>query len=152
MDKNIIEALKTKFPDYSIKFEDEDSDDNTTIEARKGYMSGFDVSSQADNDELAISFENKLGVFLTIVVFAVTVLLLYFFGDSLLSSIGLFFDTGSSHVTLRIAYIIPALIYFIPLFICSRLLLKILSPKDMGLLASVQEVLQEMGYKSRIEE
>ena len=142
----LIEKLKTQFPDFIIKNSEDTETNNITIEAAKTKAIGFDVDISMPEKKARITYSSKIRTYISLGMLLLTTILTYFLGGPILSAIGLVGKLGGNTVTLKLLYVIPMLIFLIPLLIIGSIITKKINPPDIELLNKVKACVAETGF------
>ena len=151
MEQKITEAIKAQFPEYRVKTNADEKRQTTTISAEKDWTSGFDIDVDHTSKRVSVSFTSKIRLAAFVVVLALTTVLTFLFGPGMLLAMGLAARVGDSAVTLRIAYIIPIAIFFVPSYLVTMVVAKKVNPTDTDLIEQVKARLAAAGIAAVVE-
>lgn len=151
MEQKIVEAINTHFAAYKVETNVDEKNKVTTISAEKDWKSGFDIDIDHQSERVTVSFSSKIRLVAYLVILAVTGLLTFLFGPSMLLAMGIATIVGDSVVTLRIAYIIPVVVFLIPCYPITMFIARKVNPTDIDLLEQVKARLAEVGIEAAVE-
>jgi len=140
-------SLQKAFADHSL--EQEKAEEKTTFALRKGWTSGLDVEVEAG--EASVEWSTKVGTLMLFVVLGQTLALMMLFAEPMLEAMGLIADAGSVSFTLKLLYIIPMLVFLVPLMILGSMAQKRLAPPQESLLVRAREVITAAGLPIKAE-
>ena len=140
---NAKTQLQAALSDHT--FEEQENDGKTTLELKKGWTSGLDI--ELEGGRASVEWSTKIGTVVILAVLGLTAVGTYVFGDGLLQAMGLIAETGDGGgFTLRLFYIIPMLIFLVPLMILSSVMRTKLAPEQPELVARAKSILTNEGY------
>ena len=151
MEQKITETIEAHFPEYRVRANADDKRQTTTISAEKDWTSGFDIDIDHTSNRVAVSFSSKIRLAAFVVILALTTVLTFLFGPGMLVAMGLAAVVGDSAVTLRIAYVIPIAIFFVPSYLVTMFVAKRVNPTDTDLIERVKARLAEAGVEAVVE-
>lgn len=136
-------ALQTMFSDHVL--EEDTNEDKVTIALRKGWVSGVEIELEAG--KATVEWDTKIGTVVILATLGCTFVLMMLFGETMLQAMGLIAETGDGGgFTLKLFYIIPMLIFLVPLMIVGSIAKGKIAPVQEGLLARAREAVTSHGY------
>lgn len=135
-----------RYTDHEVKLDWNDKKTVATISGRKDWNAGFEVDIAVDKSIADISNSSKISDYAGMGAIGLSIILTILFGSEILYMMGLFVDAGSTSFTLRLFYIIPLLIFLIPIFIVAWILGRRFTLKDEDQLNYIKQLLEDNGY------
>ncbi len=146
---SIRKILMEVLPNAKVSSDTDESDGAVTFQARAGLTEGLDV--RLEGEKAVVEWSTRIGTFAMSAIVASAFVLTYLFGGPILAAMGLVADAGGASLTLKIAYVIPLLIFLTPLGILWALVSKLVPPRDEALLARVVERMAALGIEASVE-